>query len=289
MTGEADTGAGPFGAAYASAFEAYLIERDETRLRAAYELGRDAVTRRLTVLDLAVAHHEALQSAFVEGADSMEMRSLVRAGGEFFLESLSAFEMVQRGFAEAREAALLERRQTDLARRLSTFLADGSLALDGSSSLEEMLQLVAEQARELVDAGCCVATVGFKTQARAVQAASYPDTEPHWAAFTRWLDLSPVYATIRSRGGSVRMSGDELARLPAFQSASGSPLRAWLGVSLTTLDGGGLGAIQLFDKASGVFTREDEAAVVHLAQMASAAIERVRLYGDASDPERGAT
>ncbi len=158
MTGEADTGAGPFGAAYSSAFEAYLIERDETRLRAAYELGRDAVTRRLTVLDLAVAHHEALQSAFVEGADSAEMRSLVRAGGEFFLESLSAFEMVQRGFAEAREAALLERRQTDLARGLSTFLADASLALDGSSSLEEMLRLVAEQARELVDAGCCVAT-----------------------------------------------------------------------------------------------------------------------------------
>ena len=289
MTGQGDAGAGQFGAAYAYAFEAYLIERDETRLRAAYELGRDAVTRRLTVLDLAVAHHEALQAAFVEGADSTEMRSLVRAGGEFFLESLSAFEMVQRGFAEAREAALLERRQTDLARGLSTFLADASLALDGSNSLEEMLQLVAEQARELVDAGCCVATVGFKTQARAVQAASYPDTEPHWAAFTRWLDLSPVYATIRSRGGSVRMSGDELARLPPFQSASGSPLRAWLGVSLTTLDGGGLGAIQLFDKASGVFTREDEAAVVHLAQMASAAIERVRLYVDPSDPERGVT
>lgn len=283
MSGEADTG--NFGVAYASAFEAYLIERDETRLRAAYELGRDAVTRHLTVLDLAVAHHEALQSAFVEGADSAEMRSLVRAGGEFFLESLSAFEMVQRGFAEAREAALLERRQTDLARGLSTFLADASLALDGSGSLEEMLRLVAEQARELVEASCCVATVGFKNQAKAVQAASYPAAETHWTAFTRWLDLSPIYATIRSNGGSVRMSGDELARLPAFHSASERPLRAWLGVSLTTLNGAELGAVQLFDKASGVFTREDEAAVVHLAQMASAAIERVRLYGDPSHPE----
>ena len=67
--------------------------------------------------------------------------------------------MVQRGFAEARQAALLERRQTRLSRQLSTFLADASLALDASESLEEMLRLVAEQARELVGADCCVATV----------------------------------------------------------------------------------------------------------------------------------
>ena len=74
--------------------------------------------------------------------------------------------MVQRGFAEAREAARLERRQTEMSRQLSTFLADASLALDASDSLEEMLRLVAEQARELVGADCCVATVAVDGQPR---------------------------------------------------------------------------------------------------------------------------
>ena len=58
--------------------------------------------------------------------------------------------MVQRGYRAAREAARAERRQTEMSRQLSAFLADASLALDASDSLEEMLRLVAEQARELV-------------------------------------------------------------------------------------------------------------------------------------------
>ena len=37
-------------------------------------------------------------------------------------------------------------------------------------------------------------------------------------------------------------------------------------------------AIQLFDKQHGDFTADDEAALVHLAQMASAAVERTQLY-----------
>lgn len=279
MTAGGDTAAKPFRAGYASAFQAYLIEPGETKLRVAYELGRDAVTRQLSVLDLAVAHHEALLSAFVEGADANEMRHMLKAGGEFFLESLSAFEMVQRGFKEAREAALLERRQTELARGLSSFLADASLALDGSNSLEEMLQLVTEQARELVGAGCCVATVALEGENRNIEAASYPASEPHWRTFVRWLDLQSVYGLIRSSGGSVRMSGQGLARVPAFRSAERRRApRAWLAASLTALDGGELGAIQLFDQGDGSFTEDHEAAVVHLAQMASAAIERARLY-----------
>ena len=56
------------------------------------------------------------------------------------------------------------------------------------------------------------------------------------------------------------------------------PLRGWLAASLTALDGSDLGAIQLFDKQDGAFTGDDEAVLVHLAQMASAAIERTRLY-----------
>jgi hypothetical protein len=78
--------------------------------------------------------------------------------------------------------ALLERRQTRLSRQLSTFLADASLARDASDSLEEMLRLVAEQARELIGADCCVATVAVGGVPRTAEAASYREDERRWTA-----------------------------------------------------------------------------------------------------------
>jgi hypothetical protein len=52
-------------------------------LRVAYELGRQAVSRQLSVLDLAVAHHEALLSA-LSGTSSLAVtRHLTRAAGDF--------------------------------------------------------------------------------------------------------------------------------------------------------------------------------------------------------------
>ena len=45
---------------YAAAFSAYLRDRGEQGLGAAYDLGREAVAAHLSVLDLAEAHHRAL-------------------------------------------------------------------------------------------------------------------------------------------------------------------------------------------------------------------------------------
>jgi transcriptional regulator with GAF, ATPase, and Fis domain len=235
------------------------------------------VGRHLSVLDLAVAHQEALQSALADASGPADSQRVALAAGDFFLEGLSTFEMVQRGFREAREAAWLERRQTELSRQLSSFLADASLALGAEDSLQEMLRLVVELARELVAADCCVATVTDEGQPRAAEAASHSD-EHRWPNFVRWLDLVATYRLLRVRGGSLRLAGQELANLPHARGAGSPQLQGWLAASLTTLDGAELGAIQLFDKQGGAFTAEDEAALVHLAQMASAAVDRARLY-----------
>lgn len=277
MTDAASAG---FRAAYASALDDYLREPTEAALRLAYELARDAVRRHLSVLDLADAHQEALLSALAAAPGAAEVERVARAAGDFFLEGLSTFEMVQRGFREAREAALDERRRTELSRMLSSFLADASLAIDASDSLEEVLRLVAEQARELVGADCGVATVAADGRPRSAEAASYPPADDRrWKAFIRWLDVVAVYELITRGGGSVRIAGEQLARLPPFRTSAGDrPLRGWLAVLLTALDGSELGAIQLFDKRGGDFTIEDEAALVHLAQMTSAAVERLRHY-----------
>ena len=268
-----------FRAAYSSALADYLLHPSEASLRAAYELARDAVSGHLSVLDLAVAHQEALLSALGGASDAAQVERVARAAGDFFLEGLSAFEMVNRGFHEARLAASLERRQTELSRQLSAFLADSSLADEAYDSMEEMLRLVAEQAREIVGAVCCVATVALPGRPRAAEGASYPEDDRRWATLVRWLDLPAVYRLISVSGGSARLGGDELARTPLFRVADGArPLRGWLGASLTALDGSELGAIQLLDKRAGAFTVDDESALVHLAQMASAAVERTRLY-----------
>lgn len=280
MIAGASSGAGPFRLAYASALGHYLLDPTEPSLRVAYELGREAVHRQLSVLDLAVAHQEALLSQLAGASGATEVVEVAARAGDFFLESLSSFEMVQRGFKEARQAFLLERRQTELSRQLSTFLADASLALDDSDSLQEMLQLVTEQARELVSADCCVATIGVKGHPRIAEGASHPQDQRRWTKFIRWLDLAAIDRHVRLNGGSVRIAGEQLTELPVFRIVAGDrPLRGWLAASLTALDGSELGVIQLFDKQQeGSFTTDDEAALVHLAQMASAAVERARLY-----------
>jgi Phosphoserine phosphatase RsbU, N-terminal domain len=276
-------GTDPFQTGYASALGDYLLDPSEASLRVAYELGREAVGRQLSVLDLAIAHQEALLSVLGGAFDEAQVKEIMRAAGDFFLESLSSFEMVRRGFKEAREAFLLERRQTRLSRRLSTFLTDASFALNASDSLQEMLRLVAEQARELVGAECCLATVSLDGRPRTAEAASHAEPDTRWTTFVRWLDLFRIYELVRLSGGSVRIAGHELARLPLFRTSSADrPLQGWLAASLTALDGSELGAIQLFDKQHGDFTQDDEAALVHLAQMASAAVERARLYQNRS-------
>lgn len=279
----AGAGREPFQRAYTSALADYVHAPTETALHVAYELGREAVHRELSVLDLAVTHQQAL-SAVLATAGRDELQQAAAAAGDFFLESLSIFEMVQRGFKEARQAFLAERRNTELSRQLSTFLTDASLALEASDSITEMLRLVAEQARELIEADCCVATAAVDGRPRTTEAVFDPDGDWRWRPFSRWLDLGGIYALVRSSGGSIRTDADAIAALPLLPvGATHPPVHGWLAASMTALDGSELGLLALYNKETGAFTADDQAALVHLAQMASAAIERAGLYQNRDD------
>jgi Phosphoserine phosphatase RsbU, N-terminal domain len=272
-----------FAATYKDALLDYIREPSELTLQAAYELGRDAVQRELTMLDLAIAHHDALASMFRRGHHGADNERLVDAAGHFFLESIAAFEMVQRGLREAHDAAQLEQRQAEMLRQLSHFLADASLALDTSDSLDEMLRLVAEQARELVPADCCLVATKAEDKPR-VRASSYPEDDLRWVAFVRWVDLSEVDAVIGLTGGAMRIRAGEIAayvRVPGGASAGDLVLGDWLGTRLTALDGRVMGSLHLVSEREGEFTGLDEAVVVHVAQMSAAAMERAGLYSGA--------
>ena len=280
MSAQADE----FRRAYASAFADYLADSAEPALRAAYELGRAAVAKELSVLDLAAIHHDVLLSTLAQCPGAPEMQRVSAAAGDFFLESLSAFEMVQRGYREARETAMLETRQATILRQLSRFLADTSLALHAGESLDEMLQLVAEQARELIGAECCLASVAIDDgPTGALEAVSLSDARAEAAGPGTKVSLFKVSSLIDVPTAPARMTEGELAGRPAARifarlTGSGRPPRGRLAASLSGLDGRELGAIHLFDKLHGDFTDVDEAVLLHLADMTSAAVERAKLY-----------
>jgi GAF domain len=268
-----------FREAYAAGLRGYLLVGGEGQLRIAYELGRTAVERELGVLELADAHHEALVAAVRAEQGGEEIERVTRAAGDFLRESLSAFEMVQRGFHEAREGAITARHHAAMVRRLSDLLADGSLARDRVAFADELLVLVAEEARELVEARACLVTVAGATPGSSPAGASWDDADTGWPELLAHPSVRALAELIPPHSRALRLSGDELARCPAMHALAlvfprAVSWRSCLAAPLRRLDGCRLGAIQLLDKWGAGFTEADEDVVVHLAQMASAALER---------------
>ena len=116
-------------------------------LGAAYDLGREAVAAHLSVLDLAEAHHAALRSV-LESGGAPPADTTLQAAEDFLRESLSTFESVHRGYTEVQEVARLEH---DHAQQLRS-LADASVAINSSMTVQEILQLTADAARGILAA-----------------------------------------------------------------------------------------------------------------------------------------
>jgi signal transduction histidine kinase len=86
------------------------------------------------------------------------------------------------------------------------------------------------------------------------------------------------------------MSQEEMQQHPAWQDLLKRqprlPLRGWLSAPLVGRDGRNLGLLQLSDKCEGDFTAEDEAILMQLARLSSAALENTRLYQELQDASR---
>lgn len=258
--------------AYETALERHLSHGSEATLRAAYELGREAIAAGLGVVDVAVVHHELLRQPLADAGDPPSLRASAAAAGDFLVEVLASYEMVQRGFREAMEAAAAERRQAQMLRQLSKFLADASLTIDAPDSAQEVLQLVTEQARELTGASRCFARL---SEPRPLFAASPPQEPGNAAALVARLSR-----VLQTGGDAVRLTGSLLADAlgGAGTSAHDETPQSWLGIAMASLAGRHTGAIHLLHLEDRQFTELDEITVTHLSQMASAALERMQLY-----------
>src|SRR5918997_3767217 len=133
---------------YHEAFRAWLLHRDERELGTAYALGREAVTARLSVLDLAEAHHDAAIEALRDETDPVRRTELLEAAGVFFNEALSTFEIAHRGYREVQEVARLEHEHVMQLRAL----ADASVRINATMTTEEVLQLTVEAAQSVLGA-----------------------------------------------------------------------------------------------------------------------------------------
>jgi serine phosphatase RsbU (regulator of sigma subunit) len=264
--------AGHFRDLYASAFNADVAAPSEEALHVAYELGREAVAKQLSLLDLTQIHHEVLASR-VGACDRQDVRAVMEAANEYFLQTLSAYEMVQRGFSETKRELQSEREHADQLRRL----ADSSLAVNSSLSIEEMLKAATDHSRLIVGADCCIAGVTAAHSDISTIAISRSSTSAGWDGLMRSPIVSKMY--------SVAMLLDEPVRFGGDQPPAGFPAMEEAGVSvseyvLAPLERQGhhcVGFI-LVANAGGGFTEKDQSILIQLAQTVSAAIDNAVLY-----------
>lgn len=107
---------------YKAALRDYCAGGGEAALLRAYQLGRDAVSAGVGVLDMASLHQEALVSALLEMLAFEESARIAERASEFFAESLAPFELTHRGFEEA-HATMCDLNQ-GLEQRLSAVLQE---------------------------------------------------------------------------------------------------------------------------------------------------------------------
>jgi hypothetical protein len=86
---------------YKVAFLRYLPRREEAALHRGYEIGRSAVVRGLSLLDLATVHHEVLLEV-LEGTHKKpeDVALIATAASEFLLEVLATYDMTQRSLRD---------------------------------------------------------------------------------------------------------------------------------------------------------------------------------------------
>ena len=186
-----------------------------------------------------------------------------------------------------RQAERLRQRAEQLHR-----LTEASLAIHSAFSMDKMLEIITDTAREIIGAH------------RATTVTSWDE---NWSRCQKTVSLSPEYeprrgALLPANGSELfalwaaldrprRLTADQLAAHPAWQALGKSLWDSpqappdWLAAPLSGRDGRTIGLIHLCRKHAGEFTADDEALVLQLAQMASIAIENI-LNSEAREANR---
>jgi signal transduction histidine kinase len=86
---------------YRSAFGEYAKHGGESALGRAYALGRRAISEKMSLIELASLHHQALNEKLADAQGASRHGELLTAAGDFLAETLSPYEMAHRGVQDA--------------------------------------------------------------------------------------------------------------------------------------------------------------------------------------------
>lgn len=178
-------------------------------------------------------------------------------------------------------------------------LTAASLSINSAISVDQMLQVVTETARQIVGAhqAGAMAILG-PGRNRVLRVASFSEKFPGARACCTVMESTEPWLAVQRSGQPMRLTQAEVDRtaiwreeadsmrigLPAALNSS-PPMQGWLAAPLTSRDGHNMGLIQLTDRYDGEFTNDDEAIVVQLAQMASIALDN-SLYAEEREANR---
>jgi signal transduction histidine kinase len=138
---------------YAATLQLYLSGPAEPALASAHELGRQALTDGLGVLEMVTAHSGALAAELKKSPANEERARILDAAEKVFVETLSPFEMAHRAFWDANAA--LQRLNEVLegqAKRIASALHDDAAQLLASVHLalaDLAIRLPPETAQEI--------------------------------------------------------------------------------------------------------------------------------------------
>ncbi|MGH8067838.1 MAG: PAS domain S-box protein [Candidatus Entotheonellia bacterium] len=202
--------------------------------------------------------------------------------GPFLKEERNLLNAIAKFLGEAIERLWAEAARTRYAAQLQA-LAKASLAINSAMSLAEVMRIVTEKARDII--GAHRAVMHFIEDGNWAQATTVTSSSHIYAGFREGEALPDVglYRLVCERNRPMRITPAEIEAHPAWQrpgtDARPRPsLRGWLAAPLIGRADQNIGLIQLSDRYEGEFTEDDEAILVQLAQMASIAIEKARLF-----------
>jgi len=164
-------------------------------------------------------------------------------------------------------------------------LASASIAINSTLAIEDILAVVADQARRILEShwaeGCLLDHGAQPKRSRARSGESTLEGPPG--------DPSRVATLLRDIAVPVRLSRSDLESDDRWAALAGPPdrplIRNYLAAPLVGRQGGNMGYIQLCDKTDGDFTEEDEFFLTELSRMTSLAITNT-LYFEAREANR---
>jgi signal transduction histidine kinase/DNA-binding response OmpR family regulator len=194
-----------------------------------------------------------------------------------------------------RKTAQIQRQAEWLRKRAAQLhkLTAASVAINSANSIERLLQTTTDTARDIVGSHQSITLFIYndtETQRppRTTAVASVSEKYADWR--NRRLALDPIANTVVARSRSAtRLTMEELKKHPDWEIVKAVEIPPVVGgivaAPLTSRDGANLGVIYLTDPYDGVFSNDDEAVLVQLAQMTSVAIEN-SLYAEERETNR---